>query len=250
MRKKMYSLLLLISVILLVSSFASAYIYTQQTQTVTQTIKKHTPTLVPLGTAAYFSVLAGSGITNTGTTTITADAGTYSTPSETGFTGADHVIFVNGVDHAGDGVTQGAKIDLLTAYNNAAGQAFTATISADLGGQTLTAGVYTGAPSLGLTGTLTLDGQNNPNSVFIFQCPASTLTTASYSVVNLINGAQACNVFWQVGSSATIGTGSIFVGNILAYTSITLTTGATVNGRALALNGAVTLDTNTINTVT
>jgi hypothetical protein len=206
------------------------------------------PTTVPLGTAAYFSVLAGSGITNTGATTITADVGTYPTPSETGFTGANTVIFVNGVNHAGDSVTQGAKGDLLTAYNNAAGQATTQTISADLGGQTLTAGVYTGSPSLGLTGTLTLDGQNNPNSLFIFQCPESTLTTASSSVVNLINGAQACNVFWQVGSSATIGTYSAFVGNILAYTSITLTTNATVEGRVLALNGAVTLDTNTINT--
>jgi type VI secretion system secreted protein VgrG len=187
--------------------------------------------------------LAGSGITNTGTTTITADAGTYPTPSETGFS---TVTFVAGINHDGDSVTQTAKGDLLTAYTDAAGQATTQTISADLGGQTLTAGVYTGAPSLGLTGALTLDGQNNPNSIFIFQCPLSTLTTASYSVVNLTNSAQACNVFWQVGSSATIGTYSNFVGNILAYTSITVTTGATVDGRVLALNGAVTLDTNTI----
>jgi len=245
MQKKIFALFLLISVILLLSSFASAYIYSQQTQTVTQTIKKHSSTLVPLGTAAYFSVLAGSGITNTGPTTITADAGTFPTTSETGF---GSVTFVAGVDHAGDTVTQGAKTDLLTAYNNAAGQATTQTISADLGGQTLTAGIYTGSPSLGLTGTLTLDGQNNPNSIFIFQCPASTLTTASSSVVNLTNGAQACNVFWQVGSSATIGTGSAFVGNILALTSITLTTNATVEGRVLALNGAVTLDSNAINT--
>jgi type VI secretion system secreted protein VgrG len=245
MRKKLF-VTLLFSLIFLVSSFVSAYIYTQQTQTITQTIKKHSLTLVPLGTAANFSVLAGSGITNTATTTITADAGTYPTTSETGF---NTVTFVNGINHAGDAITQGAKIDLLTAYNNAAGQATTQTISADLGGQTLTAGVYTGAPSLGLTGTLTLDGQNNPNSSFIFQAPASTLTTASSSVVSLINGAQARNVFWQVGSSATIGTGSIFVGNILALTSITLSTNATVDGRALAINGAVTLDTNTINTI-
>ena len=207
------------------------------------------PTSVPLGTASYFSVLAGSGITNTGTTTITADAGTYPITSMTGFDGpANIVIFVDGINHGGDAVTQIAKTDLSTAYLNAAGQESTMTISADLGGQTLTAGVYTGAPSLGLTGTLILDGQNNPNSIFIFQAPASTLTTASNSVVSLINDAQACNVFWQIGCSATIGTGSTFVGNILAYTSITLTTGATVDGRVLALNGAVTLDTNTITT--
>ncbi len=243
MRKKLFALLLLVSVILLVSSFVSAYIYTQQTQTITQTIKKHSQTLVPLGTATYFSVLAGSGIINTGATTITADAGTYPTTSETGFS---TVTFVIGINHEGDAVTQGAKTDLLTAYNNATGQAATQTISADLGGQTLTAGVYTGAPSLGLTGTLTLDGQNNPNSVFIFQCPASTLITASDSVVNLTNGALASNIFWQVGSSATIGTNSAFVGNILALTSITLNTGATVDGRVLALNGAVTLNNNTI----
>ena len=244
MRKKLF-VTLLFSLIFLVSSFASAYLYTQQTQTITQTIRKHSLTLVPLGTAAYFSVLAGSGITNTGETTITANAGTYPTTSEIGF---NTVTFVDGINHAGDAVTQGAKLDLLTAYNYAAAQATTLTISADLGGQTLTAGVYTGAPSFELTGTLTLDGQNNPNSIFIFQAPASTLTTASSSVVSLINGAQARNVFWQVGSSATIGTGSIFVGNILALTSISLSTNARVDGSALAINDAVTLDSNTINT--
>ncbi len=244
MHKKMF-VTLLFSLIFLVSSFASAYIYTQQTQTITQTIKKHSPTLVPLGAAANFSVLAGSGITNTGSTTITADTGTYPTTSETGFS---TVTFVNGINHAGDAVTQEAKIDLLTAYNNASGQATTQTIYTDLGGQTLTAGVYTGAPSLGLTGTLTLDGQNNPNSSFIFQAPASTVITSPNSVVRLINGAQSRNVFWQVGSSATIGADSVFVGTILALTSISLSASATVDGRVLAINGAVTLNNNTINT--
>jgi hypothetical protein len=247
MWKKM-SLVLLVIVILLISRFASAYIYTQHTQTITQTIKKHFPTLVPLGTVANFSVLAGTGITNTGVTALTADAGTYPIPSETGFTGANTVIFTSGTNHADDSVTQQAKIDLLTAYNNAAGQTTTQTITADLGGQTLTAGVYTGSPSLELTGTLTLDGQNKSNSIFIFQSPESTLTTASNSKVNLINGAKASNVFWQVGSSATLGTYSAFAGNILALTSVTLITNATVHGRVLALNGAVTLDNNTINT--
>jgi hypothetical protein len=118
-------------------------------------------------------------------------------------------------------------------------------VSADLGGQRLTPGVYRSASSLGLTGALTLDGQGNANAVFVFQA-GSTLTTASASSVNLVNGAQTCNVFWQVGSSATLGTASSFRGSILALTSITATTGATVDGRLLARNAAVTLDTNTI----
>jgi hypothetical protein len=238
MPKKMFGLVLVVTSIILLAGFASAYLYTQQTQTITQTIKYS-----PLRTAASFSVLAGSGIFNTGVTTIGADVGTYPTTTESGF---DSVTFVHGINHVGDSVTQGAKSDLLNAYNNAAGQATTQIISNDLGGLTLTAGVYTGSPALGLTGTLTLDGQNNSDAIFIFQCPVSTLTVAEGSVVNLINGAQAINVFWQVGSSATLGVNSAFVGSILAYTSITLTTGATVDGRVLALNGAVTLDNNTI----
>jgi hypothetical protein len=122
-------------------------------------------------------------------------------------------------------------------------------VSRDLGGQTLTPGVYKSASSMGLTGTLTLNGLGNPNAVFIFQM-VSTLTTASASRVSLINAAQACNVFWQVGSSATLGTGTAFIGNILALQSITATTGATVQGRALARNAAVTLDTNRITRAT
>ncbi len=152
---------------------------------------------------------------------------------------------VNGTQHITDPVAAQAQTDLTTAYNNAAAQAPTATVSADLGGQTLTPGVYTSASSLGLTGALTLDAQGNPNAVFILQA-GSTLTTASASSVSLVNGAQACNVFWQVGSSATLGTASTFRGTILALTAITATTGATVDGRLLARNAAVTLDTNTI----
>jgi hypothetical protein len=118
-------------------------------------------------------------------------------------------------------------------------------IAIDLGGQTLAPGVYNSASSIGLTGVLTLDGRGNSNSVFVFQA-GSTLTTATASQVKLINGAKACNVFWQVGSSATLGTGSTLQGTILALTSITVTTGVTVDGRVLARNGAVTLDTNKI----
>ena len=199
-------------------------------------------TSVGLGTAESFAVLAGSGITNTGPTTVTGDIGTFPT---TTITGSASITLIDGVNHAGDAVTQGAKTDLTTAYNNAAGQASNATVSADLGGQTLVPGVYTSASTLGLTGTLTLDAAGNSDAVFIFKA-GSALTTASSSQVALLNGAQACNVFWQVGSSATLGTNSTFRGTILALTSITATTGAVVDGRLLASNGAVTLDANTI----
>jgi len=196
---------------------------------------------VPLGTADSFAVLAGAGITNTGPTTVTGDLGTFPTTTMTGAAS----LTITGTNHAGDAVTQGAKTDLVTAYNTAAGEGPTSPIVADLGGQTLKPGVYNSASAIGLTGTLTLDAGGNPNAAFVFQA-GSTLTTASASHVNLVNGAQSCNVYWQVGSSATLGTGSSFRGTILALTSITVTTGATVDGRVLARNGAVTLDTNTI----
>ncbi len=198
-------------------------------------------TAVPLGTADSFAVLAGAGITNTGPTTINGDIGTFPTTTITG----SALITLNGTNHAGDGVTQTAKTDLVTAYNTAAGQGPTTPIAADLGGQILVSGVYNSASSIGLSGTLTLNAAGNPNAVFVFQA-ASTLTTASGSQVSLINGAQACNVFWQIGSSATLGTGSSFRGTILAMQSITATTGSTIIGRLLARNGAVTLDTNSI----
>ena len=198
-------------------------------------------TAVGLGTADSFAVLAGSGITNTGPTTVTGDLGTFPTTSMTGTAS----LTVTGANHAGDAVTQGAKNDLVTAYNTAAGEGPTSPIAADLGGQTLAPGVYNSASSVGLTGTLTLDAGGNPNAVFVFQA-GSSLTTASGSHVSMINGAQSCNVFWQVGSSATLGTGSTFRGTLIALTSITVTTGATVDGRVLARNGAVTLDTDTI----
>jgi hypothetical protein len=200
------------------------------------------PTSVNLLTANSFAVLAGSKITNTGATTINGDVGTYPTTSETGFGS----ITLTGTNHVGDAVTQGAKTDLVTAYNNAAGQACDTDLSGtDLGGLTLTPGVYCFSSSAQLTGMLTLNGQGNSNSVWVFKI-GSTLTTASSSVVKLINGAQSCNVSWQVGSSATLGTSTNFTGNIIALTSITLNTGSAINGRALARNGAVTLDTNTI----
>jgi cell division septation protein DedD len=197
---------------------------------------------VGLGTASSFAVLAGSGITNTGATTITGDVGTFPTPAETGFGS----VTLNGANDAGNSVTQGAQNDLVTAYNDAAGQTPASTIPTELGGSTLSGGVYNSAAgTFGLTGTLTLNGQGDATTVFIFDA-ASTFITASSSNIVLENGAQACNVFWVVGSSETLGTNTSLVGTTLALTSITLDTGATVAGRELARNGAVTMDANTI----
>jgi LPXTG-site transpeptidase (sortase) family protein len=199
-------------------------------------------TQVPLDTAIGFAVLAGSGITNTGATTITGDVGTFPTISETGFGS----VTLTGTNHYGDAVTQTAKTDLTAAYINAAGQGQDFSIVADLGTMSpLIPGVYKSDSSIGLTGTVVLDGGGDPNAVFIFQA-GSTLTTASNSKVVLINGAQPCNVFWQVGSSATLGTGSTFFGTIMALTSITDNGGSTIDGRFLARNGAVTLNNTTI----
>ena len=197
---------------------------------------------VGLGTAGNFAVLAGETITNTGPTTITGDVGLHPGSSVTGF---DSVTLI-GALHVANAVAQQAKVDLVTAYDQAAGSGPATTVATELGGQTLTAGAYNSASgTFEITGTLTLDAEGDPNAVFVFQM-ASTLVTASASVVNVINGANACNVFWQVGSSATLGTGTVFRGNILALTSIALTTGASIEGRALARNGQVTMDTNTI----
>jgi hypothetical protein len=189
-----------------------------------------------LGTTASFSVLAGAGITNTGTSTVAGDVGTFPTTSETGFGS----MTIGGTNHAGDAVTQGAKNALVTAYNDAAGQTPCTTLTT-LTGANLVPGTYCFSSSAGLTGPLTLSGFG----VYVFQI-GSSLTTASGSTVLLTNNAQACGVYWQITSSATFGTSSHFEGTVMALTSITMTTGATLNGRALARNGAVTLDTNTI----
>jgi hypothetical protein len=198
---------------------------------------------VPLGTASSFAVLGGQSVTNTGPSVITGDLGVSPGTSVTGFPPG----VVNGTIHSADAVALQAQSDLTTAYNAAASQAKDASLTSpgDLGGLTLVPGVYNASSSIGLTGTLTLDAGGDPNAVWVFQV-GSTLTTATASRVRLINGASPCNVFWQIGSSATLGTSSTFVGNILALTSITVTTGTTIDGRALARNGSVTLDTNTI----
>ena len=195
---------------------------------------------ISLRTAASFGILAGQSVTNTGATTINADLGV--SPGNT-LTGAPTVT---GMTHLGDSIAATAQNDLTKAYNQAAGRAAGATIAGDLGGLTLAPGVYKSTSSLMITsGNLTLDGGGNSNSVFIFQI-ASTLTVDVGRQVILIGGAQPSNITWQVGSSATLGVGSNFSGDILALTSITLNTGAMLEGRALARNGSVTLDTNTV----
>ena len=196
---------------------------------------------VGLGTADSFAILASSAVTNTGPSTINGNLGVSPGTAVSGFPPGT----VNGTVHSADAVAGQAQFDLTTGYNDAAGRTPPLSVPADLGGLTLTAGVYKSGAALGLTGALTLDAQGNPNAVFIFQA-SSTLITASGSDVKLINGAQPCNVYWQIGSSATLGSSSVFVGNILAYTSISMNNAVTVHGRALARNGAVTLINDTI----
>jgi hypothetical protein len=197
---------------------------------------------VTLGSAGTFSVLANSTVTNTGPSIVSGDLGLTPGSAVTGFPPG---VVIGGAIHINDSSAMSAQGALTNAYNDAAGRTTPASVSGDLGGLTLTPGLYKSTSSLGLTGVLRLDGQGNQNSVFIFQI-ASALTTLSGSQVILQGGAQAANIFWQVGSSATLGTNSIFNGTIMALASVTLTTGAALNGRALALTGAVTLDTNTI----
>lgn len=189
-----------------------------------------------------FAVLAGTGITNTGTTAIFGDVGTFATTSETGFS----TVTVNGVNHAGDVVTQAAKVALTAAYVAAQALPGATIIPTDLNGQVLAPGVYAStAGTFTNTGTLTLDGYGSTTGKWIFQA-ASTLITSSSSTMVLENGASAGQVVWAVGSSATLGTSSTLVGTILALTSITANTSAVVLGSLLAQNGAVTLAGNTI----
>ncbi len=192
-----------------------------------------------LGTALNFTVLAGSTVTNTGPSVITGNLGLAPGSSVPGFPPGN----ITGAKHVSDAVAIQAKNDLTTAYTDAANAPVTTDMTGlNLGGKNLVAGVYKFDSSAQLTGSLTLSG----SGVFIFQV-ASTLTTASNASVNLTNGAQACSVFWQVGSSATLGSATHFQGTLMALTSISMVTGANIiSGRAMARNGAVTLDANHI----
>lgn len=198
-----------------------------------------------LGTADSFGVLAGSTVTNTGPSVIMGNVGAAPGNAIVGF--PPGIVLPPGTIHAGDAVAATAQVDLATAYTTlqALPSQFNLT-GQNLGGMVLLPAIYSFATSAQLTGVLTLNGLGNPAAQFVFQI-GSTLTTASNSAVLLINGANGNNVYWAVGSSATLGTNSVFAGNIVALTSITLNTGATITcGRALARNGAVTLDNNTI----
>ena len=201
------------------------------------------PATVALASATRFAVLSSSGVTSTGATIINGDLGV--SPG-TGLTGAPTV---NGVTYIADSVAAQSKLDLTAAYNDAAGRTLAAvTVAGNLGGQTLTPGLYKSGTSLEISsGDLTLDGQGDANAVFIFQM-GSTLVTTSDRLVILTGSARAANIFWQVGSSATLGTNSVFKGTIMAMASISLMTGATLEGRALAQTGGVTFDGNTVTT--
>ena len=195
-----------------------------------------------LGVATSFSVLGASTVTNTGVSVVNGDLGVSPGTAVTGFPPG----IVIGTTHAADAVAATAQADALTAYLDLAGQGCNFDLTGqDLGGMTLLPGVYCFSSSAQLTGDVTLDGQGNPAAVWVFQI-GTTLTTASAAKVLLTNGASACSVYWQIGTSATLGTGTAFAGNILANTSTTLTSGASLVGRAFALNGAVVLDDNAI----
>ena len=196
---------------------------------------------VNLGSNSTFAVLAGTTVTVTGGGTISGNVGIF---PGTAYVPGTPSVTVNGTVHAGGPVAAQAQTDLTTAFNDAAGRSTgPTTVAGNIGGRTLAPGLYKSTSSLAISsGDLTLDAQGNANAVWIFQI-ASTLTTTSGRKVILAGGANAANIFWQVGSSATIGTTSVFQGNILAAESISMLTGSTLAGRALARVGAVSIDT-------
>ena len=204
-------------------------------------------TRIDLGTAGAFAVLAGATVTSSGLTLIDGDVGVSTGSAVTGF----GPRMVNGTIHAADTVAALAQADLATAYGAATAETGANTLSSNqLGGITLHGGVYRLTAAALLDGTLTLDGQGDPNALFVFQI-GSALTTGIGSAITFTNGGKAGNLFFQVGSSATLGRNSAFAGTILALTSITLNTGASIaSGRALAMNGAVTLVDNNVSVPT
>ena len=216
------------------------------TSTSTTTIPLQTTVQTPVSLAGSYNlaILAGSAISNTGATIITGDMGLSPGTSVGGFPPG----ILNGTLHINDAIANQAKLDLTAAYNDAAGRTSTdiVTLSGNIGGLTLTPGLYKSTSTLAISsGDLTFDAKGNPNAVFIIQI-ASSLTTTSGRQVILSGGALASHIFWQVGSSATFGTTSVFKGTVLAMQSITFNTGATLDGKALARTGAVIMAGNTI----
>jgi hypothetical protein len=218
---------------------------------------------IPLGAACSFGILGATpSVSNTGPTIVKGDIGIWPAASITGFGAAPGALgpgIFTGTEHLGDAIAMTAQTDLTTAFNTAmnagGGPGVGAALTADIGGQTLAPGIYKATNTLGITGNLTLDGSTNPNGVWIFKV-GTALTTAAGGVgtpasqILLIGGAQSHNVFWQIGSAATLGTNSLFQGTIMANATITLTTGATLNGRALDRSAAVALDSNPVNVPT
>jgi hypothetical protein len=198
---------------------------------------------VPLGSAAAYAVLAGAGVTNTGPSALTGDLGAGPGSSVTGFPPGTYT----GMENVANAASAGAEANLTIAFNNASGRSNCAvTLSGNIGGQTLTPGLYKSTSRLAISsGDLTLNGGGNPNAVFVFQV-AFGLTTTSGCAVLLTNGAQAGNIYRAIGSSATLGTTSTMQGTVMAYASITMVTGSHLNGRALARTGDVTLSDSTI----
>jgi len=207
-------------------------------------IQKTAQAPIELAGTSSLAILAGSAITNTGSTSVTGDMALSPGTSIGGFPPGNLV----GVIHINDEIATQAKLDLITAYNDAAGRTSTeiVTLSGNIGGLTLTPGLYKTTSSLAISsGDLTFDAKGNGNAVFIIQI-ASSLTVTSGRQVFLTGGAKAANIFWQVGSSATFGTTSVFKGTLMVMQSITFETGATLDGKAMARTGAVIMAGNTI----
>jgi hypothetical protein len=203
-----------------------------------------TTPVVNLRSAATFSILAGSTVTSTGQTRITGNVGIFPGTARTGFPPAQ---ISQGAFYAADGTSKQAELDLTTAYNDAMGRVLKpVSVAGNLGGRTLAPGLYKSTSGLAVTsGDLTLDGRGNPNAVFIFQMATILNMTAGRKII-LIGKARARNIFWAVGSSATLGTGCSFYGSILAHQSISIATGTVMRGRALARIGAVTMQSNSV----
>jgi type VI secretion system secreted protein VgrG len=215
----------------------------EESQANTATLTPPSTPAPSLGAAKGFAVLGASTVTCTGQSVVTGDVGV--SPG-TGITGFNPPCTITGTIHAGDAAAVQAHADLGIAYGALAGASCEHNLTGqDLGGQTLAPGIYCFDTTVGVTGALTLDGGGDSTAVWIFQV-GTAITTATGSSVVMAGSGKPANVFWQVGSSATIGTATAFQGNLLAYATITLVSGSSVVGRALALNAAVTMDNNSV----